>query len=59
MRTKGKSKPAPTLFGYQRVSHQNLDSQRDALIMAGVDPERISEDKLPGARYGDVDRKGI
>lgn len=36
------------LIGYMRVSRQDgsqcLDLQRDALIMAGVDPERIFED---------------
>lgn len=37
-------------LGYARVStaHQSLDQQRDLLTLAGVAPERIYEDKLPG-----------
>ena len=40
------------LIGYQRVStdNQHLHLQRDALLKAGVDPERIYEDKLSGAK---------
>ncbi|MCP3966925.1 MAG: recombinase family protein [Lentisphaerae bacterium] len=41
------------LIGYMRVSKndgsQNLDLQRDALIQAGVDPERIYQDLNTGA----------
>ena len=46
--------PAPvaigTVLGYCRVStgHQSLDAQTDALIAAGVDPNRIYSDKLTG-----------
>jgi DNA invertase Pin-like site-specific DNA recombinase len=42
----------PMLIGYARVStdDQKLDVQRDALIMAGVDPERLYEDRLSSAR---------
>lgn len=38
------------LLGYARVStgHQSLDQQSDALIAAGVVPERIYSDKLTG-----------
>src|ERR1700748_718700 len=37
-------------IGYARVStgHQSLDQQVDALTAAGVDPERIYQDKLSG-----------
>lgn len=37
-------------IGYARVStgHQSLDQQVDALAAAGVDPERIYQDKLSG-----------
>jgi DNA invertase Pin-like site-specific DNA recombinase len=46
------------LIGYARVStdDQKLDLQRDALITAGVDPQRLYEDKLSGAR---ADRPGL
>lgn len=41
------------LIGYMRVSKndgsQNLDLQKDALIQAGVDPERIYQDLNTGA----------
>ena len=45
---------APTTaaqLGYARVStgHQSLDQQLDALTGAGVDPNRIYDDKLSGA----------
>jgi DNA invertase Pin-like site-specific DNA recombinase len=42
----------PMLIGYARVStdDQKLDVQRDALITAGVDPERLYEDRLSSAR---------
>lgn len=44
--------PAVTgqLLGYARVStgHQSLDQQHDALIAAGVDAERLYDDKLTG-----------
>ena len=42
----------PTLIGYQQVStdDQHLHLQHDAPIRAGVDPERIYEDKLSGAK---------
>lgn len=38
------------LLGYARVStdHQSLDQQTDALVAAGVDPERVYSDKLTG-----------
>ena len=38
------------LLGYARVStsHQSLDQQRDVLVAAGVDGERIYSDKLTG-----------
>jgi DNA invertase Pin-like site-specific DNA recombinase len=37
-------------IGYARVStgHQSLDQQLDALTAAGVNPDRIYRDKLPG-----------
>jgi DNA invertase Pin-like site-specific DNA recombinase len=37
-------------LGYARVStgHQSLDQQRDALIAAGVEPNRVYTDKLSG-----------
>jgi DNA invertase Pin-like site-specific DNA recombinase len=39
-----------TQLGYARVStgHQSLDQQFDALTAAGVDPNRIYDDKLSG-----------
>lgn len=39
-----------TVLGYCRVStgHQSLDAQTDALIAAGVNPNRIYSDKLTG-----------
>ena len=39
-----------TLLGYMRVStdHQSLDAQADALTAAGVDPDRLYNDKLTG-----------
>jgi DNA invertase Pin-like site-specific DNA recombinase len=45
-------------FGYARVStdDQKLDLQHDALIRAGVEPERIFEDCLSGMR---ADRPGL
>lgn len=45
-------------IGYQRVStdDQDLALQHDALVGAGVDPERIFEDRLSGARS---DRPGL
>jgi DNA invertase Pin-like site-specific DNA recombinase len=45
-------------FGYARVStdDQKLDLQHDALIRAGVEPERIFEDRLSGMR---ADRPGL
>ncbi|WP_258174421.1 recombinase family protein [Mycobacterium persicum] len=38
------------LLGYARVStgHQSLDQQTDALMAAGVDPQRLYSDKLSG-----------
>jgi len=38
------------VIGYARVStdHQSLDAQSDALIAAGVDPDRIYSDSLSG-----------
>ncbi len=41
-----------TLIGYQRVStdDQHLHLQHDALIKAGVEPDRIYEDTLSGAK---------
>src|SRR4051812_42455948 len=46
------------LFGYARVStdDQKLDLQHDALVQAGVERERIFEDKLSGMR---ADRPGL
>jgi DNA invertase Pin-like site-specific DNA recombinase len=46
------------LFGYARVStdDQKLDLQHDALIKAGVEKDRIFEDKLSGIR---ADRPGL
>ena len=48
------------LIGYARVSKadgsQSLDLQRDALIAAGVAPERIYDDRASGARD---DRPGL
>lgn len=40
------------LIGYARVSteDQNLDLQRDALIKAGVDPDRIYEEHVSGMK---------
>jgi len=50
--------PTGQLLGYTRVSTdaQHLDAQTDALLAAGVDPERIYRDKLSGAR---ADRLGL
>ncbi len=52
-----KKKPASPasktiLIGYQRVStdDQHLHLQRDALLTTGVNPDRIYEDKLSGAK---------
>jgi DNA invertase Pin-like site-specific DNA recombinase len=46
------------LFGYARVStdDQKLDLQHDALVHAGVERERIFEDRLSGMR---ADRPGL
>jgi DNA invertase Pin-like site-specific DNA recombinase len=48
------------LIGYARISKadgsQNLDLQCDALIAAGVDPDRIFEDRASGKRD---DRPGL
>ena len=48
------------LIGYMRVSsdtdRQTTDSQRDALIAAGVDQRHLFEDKASGARD---DRPGL
>src|SRR5438270_14047318 len=42
--------PTDVQIGYARVStgHQSLDQQLDALTVAGVDPDRIYQDKLSG-----------
>lgn len=47
-----------TLLGYMRVStaDQDLSLQRDALLAAGIDPERIYEDQMSGKRD---DRPGL
>lgn len=47
-----------TLLGYARVSttDQDLSLQRDALLAAGIDPERIYEDQMSGKRD---DRPGL
>jgi DNA invertase Pin-like site-specific DNA recombinase len=47
-----------TVLGYVRVStkKQSIDGQVDALVRAGVDPERIYSDVLSGARD---DRPGL
>lgn len=47
-----------TVLGYARVStrKQSTDGQVDALVRAGVDPERIYSDVLSGARD---DRPGL
>lgn len=47
-----------TVLGYVRVStkRQSTDGQVDALVKAGVDPERIYSDVLSGARD---DRPGL
>ncbi len=51
---------SPVLVGYMRVSKadgsQVLDLQRDALIAAGVEPERLYEDHASGKRD---DRPGL
>ena len=49
---------SPLLIGYARVStdDQKLDLQRDALTKGGVDPERLYDDRLSGAR---ADRPGL
>jgi DNA invertase Pin-like site-specific DNA recombinase len=49
---------AVTVLGYARVStkKQSTDAQVDALVAAGVDPERIYSDVLSGARD---DRPGL
>src|SRR4051794_29273117 len=46
------------LLGYARVStrKQTTDQQVDALVAAGVDPDRIYSDVLSGARQ---DRPGL
>ena len=46
------------LVGYMRVStaDQNLGLQRDALVAAGVAPDRICEDVCSGRA---VDRPGL
>lgn len=47
-----------TLLGYARVSttDQDLSLQRDALLAAGIDPERLYEDQMSGKRD---DRPGL
>lgn len=47
-----------TTLGYMRVStkKQSTDGQRDALVQAGVDPARLYEDVMSGARD---DRPGL
>lgn len=47
-----------TTLGYMRVSttDQDLSLQRDALLAAGIDPERIYEDRMSGKRD---DRPGL
>lgn len=47
-----------TTLGYMRVStaDQDLSLQRDALLAAGIDPERIYEDQMSGKRD---DRPGL
>ena len=48
------------LIGYMRVSsdtdRQTTDLQRDALVVAGVDPRHLFEDKASGSRD---DRRGL
>jgi DNA invertase Pin-like site-specific DNA recombinase len=52
--------PTSTQLGYARVStgHQSLDQQRDALATAGVEANRIYEDKLSGMSTREV-RPGL
>lgn len=47
-----------TTLGYMRISttDQDLSLQRDALLAAGIDPERIYEDQMSGKRD---DRPGL
>lgn len=47
-----------TAIGYMRISttDQDLALQRDALLAAGIDPERIYEDQMSGKRD---DRPGL
>jgi DNA invertase Pin-like site-specific DNA recombinase len=51
---------SPVLVGYMRVSKadgpQVLDLQRDALLVAGAEPERLYEDHASGKRD---DRPGL